>query len=147
MRRRTFGDDLQTPLHGGLLFLHLDRLLKFYFTHKLLGRVELLADLRILRLEGDYLFQVGNGQLRFEDLNVTHRATTRAHIYRSNDVLIKGSRGGRHAPVVGLCILGVEFYGTRCARGYPVARKQYEGEKVWKIPHRHHAVHNHVPLA
>ena len=74
-RGRTFGDDLQASVHGALLFFHLDRLLKLDLAHELLRRLELLADLRVLRLESEHPLHIGDGRLRLEDLYVTHRTT------------------------------------------------------------------------
>ena len=71
---RTFSNYLQAPLNGALLLFYFDRLFEFDLPYELLRRIELFADLRILRLDGEHLLQISNGQLRLQYLYMTHRA-------------------------------------------------------------------------
>lgn len=74
--RRTFGNYLQASVNGTLLVFHLDRLFELDLPYELLRRLELLADLRVLRLESKHLLQISNGQLRLENLYMTDRTAT-----------------------------------------------------------------------
>ena len=110
--QRTFSNYLQTSLSGTLLLFYFNRLFEFDLPYELLRRLELLADLRILRLDCEHLLQISNGQLRFEYLYMTHCTAA-------------GHPGGVQYP--GGCLSGCRkgsVKGLRCGR---------TGSTLWHI--------------
>ena len=134
--QRTFGNYLQASLNGALFLFYFDRLFEFNLPYELLRRIELFADLRILRLDGEHLLQISNGQLRLQYLYMTHRTAAGggSHVGSvSRRVSLKGQgcvRGcyAADVPVVRFSIFRVQFYCARCDRSIFSFSKSDDGK-------------------